>query len=145
MVKYFALSLLLLGSCQSQLGTNILLEKQTQAITKLRKELTKAEEDLDLAASNLAQIQTQLHIAELGKIRSKIRIFQNKVRSFEGSEEKYNQYIIKNASSLFARERELLNVMITNSFDEEFSFEAQKVLDQILNLISEMDEQYKAL
>lgn len=145
MSKYFLMTFFLLASCQSQVGTNAILEKQDAQIHLFQKDLKKAEEDLDQAASNLAQIQTQLHIVQLAQIQTRIRSFQNHLQALRINPQKYKKFLSKTLSKLFLKERETLNVMITTSLDESFSFRAQKVLDQILDLITTLREQHEDL
>lgn len=143
MNKYCWMSIFILSACQSQIGTNTILERQNEQIIQYKKEMKQAEESLDQAASKLAQIQTDLHIAELEHIQTRIKSFENRLRSLQNTPQKYKDFLSKNLNKLFCKEREALNVMIATSLDESFCLQAQKVLDQILDLITTLREQHE--
>lgn len=100
--------------------------KQKQRIALLQKKLDVAQEDSEKAHRHVSQLEGELRAAKLSLIRKQLGEYEKKQRPLE-------------ASSLFAKERELLHELIQGG-SASLAREAQDLLDRILRLITELSD-----
>jgi len=103
--------------------------KQKQKIAFLQKKLSLAEKEEKKIKNQIDQLSEEVRDAELTYIRREIDCFEDIIRFNPKKKRDID------GSTLFLEERETLHRMIQNS---QYPFEAQVVLDRILQLITEL-------
>ena len=106
--------------------------KQKQKIAFLQKKLNLAEKEEKKIKNQIDQLSDEVREAELSYIRREVDRLEDLVRNNP------KKKATLDSSSLFVEERETLHRMIQNT---QYPFEAQVVLDRILQFITELSNE----
>lgn len=127
--------LIFLASCGLRTSPNaqdLPPTKQKQKIALLQKKLQLAEREQRKIRAQVERLSDEMREVELAYIRKKIDDHEELIRKHPSKKADFD------STDLFVDEREKLHQMIQNS---ESIFEAQVVLDRILQLITELSDQ----
>jgi septal ring factor EnvC (AmiA/AmiB activator) len=127
--------LLLLASCGIRTSPHVAElppTKQKQKIAFLQKKLQLAEKEQRKLKAQVERLSDEMREAELAYIRKQIDDYEALIRKQPSKKADYD------SADLFLSERERLHQMIQTS---ESSYEAQVVLDRILQLITELSDE----
>lgn len=127
--------MLLFSACTYQRGAypyqELSLAKQKQKISFLQKKLQRARKEEEKVHDTVERLAEEVMTAQLNLIRREIDDYEDDLRKL-GKQGKRSE-----VGELFLKERELLHRMIQTGAS---SFEAQLVLDRILQLITELSD-----
>jgi len=129
------LLLILLASCGLRLSPAVAQlppTKQKQKIAFLQKKLQLAEKEQRKLKAEVDRLSDEMREAELAYIRKQIDEYEELIRKTPSKKADFD------STDLFLEEREKLHRLIQNS---ESIYEAQVVLDRILQLITELSDQ----
>jgi len=129
--------LFLLASCGLRTTPNVQelsTTKQKQKITLLQKKLQLAEREQKKLQTHIEELSDDMRDAELAYIRRQIDEYEDLVRKTPSKKADFDR------SDLFLAERERLHRIIQNG---DSAYEAQVVLDRILQLITELSNQFE--
>src|SRR5689334_17498332 len=128
--------LIVLASCGIRMTPNVAElapTKQKQKIVLLQKKLQLAEREQKKISAQVERLGDEMREAELAYIRKQVDTYEEIIRKQPSKMADYN------SSDLFSDERERLHKMIHRS---ESIYEAQIVLDRILQLICQLQDQF---
>jgi len=134
-VKLNYLIFLLLASCGIRTTASVQElppTKQKQKIAVLQKKLQLAEKEEKKLKTQIERLSDEMREAELAYIRNQIDDYENLIRKHPSKKADFD------SGELFLAERETLHKMIQRN---ESIYEAQVVLDRILQLITELSDQ----
>lgn len=106
--------------------------KQKQKIALLQKKLQLAEKEQKKIKAQVERLSDEMREAEIAYIRKQIDDYEEIIRKYPSKKADFDR------ADLFLEEREKLHRMIQSS---ESTYEAQIVLDRILQLITELSDQ----
>lgn len=136
MRQILLLSLLVFASCSSRSSPAVVQElpptKQKQKITLLQKKLQLAEKEEKKIHVQIERLSDEMHEAQLSLIRKQIDECEEMIRKNPKKKRELD------SGELFLAEREQLHQMIQSGAS---TFEAQLVLDRILQLITELSDE----
>lgn len=140
-MKY--LPLLLLTSCSlistgsdSYFASGPPPKKQKQKILNLQRKLEVAEKEKVKVEEEVEQLRREMDLAQIHLIQRQINDFERELEIPTGRAKK----LARETTTLFLQERELLHELI-RSGPSPSSFEAQIVLDQILRMITSLNNE----
>lgn len=133
MNKFFIF--IFLTSCGLRTSPNVAdlaPSKQKQKIALLQKKLQFAEKEQKKIKAQVERLSDEMREAEIAYIRKQIDDYEEIIRKYPSKKADFDSV------DLFLEEREKLHRMIQSS---ESTYEAQIVLDRILQLITELSDQ----
>jgi septal ring factor EnvC (AmiA/AmiB activator) len=128
---------LLLASCGLRMTPNVVElspTKQKQKIALLQKKLQLAEKEQSKLQTHIEKLSDDMRETELAYIRRQIDEYEDLIRKRPSKKGDFDR------ADLFLAERERLHRIIQ---DGESAYEAQVVLDRILQLITELSNQFE--
>lgn len=127
--------MILLASCGLRSSPNVgelTAMKQKQKIALLQKKLQLAEKEQTKLKTRIERMSDEMRETELAFIRNQIDEYEELIRKQPSKKADFE------SANLFLAEREKLHQMIQKN---ESIYEAQVVLDRILQLITELSDQ----
>ena len=110
-------------------------KQQKLKIANLQRKLEMAESTLDKANAEVDRLKLELASAQIEWIQCRVRLFEQEMGKHQGDVAFLHKKMPFGPTFLFSYERELLNELV-RSGPSPSSFEAQIVLDQILQMIT---------
>lgn len=144
---FIVLSLMMTSCSFSKATHNFFLWKpksaiEAQSVRKiedLREELTAARHDLKGAQKRVDYFTYRYYKAEVSFIRGRVVRFEKNLPNLQADEANFQRFLKKDLPTFFKDEREVLSKIIDDN--EVLQQEAHIVLDQILHLITVLNEQ----
>lgn len=126
---------LLLTSCLTHRTTGefavLSPSRQKQKIALLEKKLKRAEKEQREIEEEVDRLSSAVKEAQLALIRRQVEEVQDKMQM--------KSFVQRDPSILFLKEREMLNNILSDRASSN-SFEAQRILDQILEMITSLSD-----
>jgi septal ring factor EnvC (AmiA/AmiB activator) len=122
------------------IAKNLSPRRQRQKISALEKKLEAAEKEQQKIQEEVEQLRREMHTAQLNLIQRQIDDFMREMEKYRNSPEALLSKLPHDATALFVSERELLYKMIQNG-PSPSSFEAQVILDRILEMITQLSNE----
>lgn len=134
-MKAILFSTLLLTSCLTQRTTGefavLSPSRQKQKIVLLEKKLKRAEKEQREIEEEVDRLSSAVKEAQLALIRKQVEDYQDKMQ--------IKGFVQGDPSTLFLKERETLNNILSDGASVN-RFEAQRTLDQILEMITSLSD-----
>jgi len=143
-MKFFFLFLFIASCTLPPVSSELLVKmsptKQKQKIAFLQKKLNMAEKEQKRIAGEIDFLQEEIKQTELAFVRRIVSEMEEKLKKFEENPLYRFKMNDREISNLFLDEREILHRLIRTG-PTPASLEAQGVLDQILRLITSLNEE----
>lgn len=133
-MRVLAIGLMLLTGCTSTSH----FETENEKVVALERALRTAEEKRDAYIEQAKALARELSKERLIDIRKRVHAYRRKVTQMDKEGKAFRRVVEEELPALFREEREQLTKIIDEGSD--FDQEAQSVLDDILSLITELNQ-----